>query len=281
MGEWREDPRLNRRVRIAPRRDDRPNDFSDATSQARCPFCAGAESDTPSEIDRIGGESGWTTRVVRNLYPAFDGDDGAHEVVIESPQHKTRFVDLSEEEGTGAVSMWARRIAHWRSDPRFDYQLVFKNEGPAAGASLAHVHSQVVALPHVPEAARRVVEPASTTSGVVVHETAEVAVFCPPAPRFVFETWITGPGDFVQADPAIVARLLQQTLRAIGAEIEKLAFNLGVHAPAGGPWRIEITPRVAAVAGFELATGQWINTVTPEDAAARLRCAIDALEAVP
>ena len=55
-------------------------------------------------------------------------------------------------------------------------------------------------------------------------------------------------------------------------------LNLWVRtAPEGAAsytWRIEIAPRLAQPAGFELGTGASINSVAPETAAALLRAAI-------
>jgi len=38
-----------------------------------------------------------------------------------------------------------------QSDERLRYILVFKNFGPAAGGSIPHTHSQIIAMPVVPE----------------------------------------------------------------------------------------------------------------------------------
>ena len=277
MSEWRDDPHSGRRVRVAPGRDERPSDFHQDAAPKRCPFCAGSEADTPRESDRLEGADGrWLARSVANLYPAVEDDDGAHEVVIESPRHVTRFIDLTTEEAAAAVTMWSRRIAHWRRDPRFSYQLVFKNEGRAAGASLEHVHSQVVAMVDAPRAVADRPPQRSMDETRLVAEESGLVAYCPPAPRFALETWLEPTGDASDAaslageDAERVARLLQKLLRKIES-LGAMAINLLVHAGVSQPWRIEIAPRTAVIAGFELATGLWINPVSPEIAAARLR----------
>lgn len=283
--EWREDPVTGRRVRFAPARADRPNDFAGDDGEASCPFCAGAEERTPPEIDRVGdGVGGWLARAIPNRYPAVEGADGAHEVIVESPQHITRFVDLSADEATAAVTLWCRRLMHWRADAAFGSALVFKNEGPAAGASLAHTHSQVVALPSgswTPVAARSGDAPEERR----VFAERDFVAHCPVAPRFAGEAWVvadtSGPSIAEIAADADAARrlaaLLQLLVGAVCGVTAVAAFNLMVIDDNGGPgWRIEVAPRTSAIAGFELATGLWINAFTPEAAAARLRAALDA-----
>jgi len=48
--------------------------------------------------------------------------------------------------------LWAfrDRILDLKKDRRFKYILIFKNHGEAAGASLEHSHSQLIALPILP-----------------------------------------------------------------------------------------------------------------------------------
>ncbi|MEO0530044.1 MAG: DUF4931 domain-containing protein [Planctomycetota bacterium] len=273
MSEWLHDSLFDRTVRITPDRLERPSDFLANRDASACPFCAGAEDATPPPSDEILTAAGeWTARVVPNLYPVVEGDDGAHEVVIEAPHHALKFVDLSEDEAVAAWRVIFRRVRHWRTDGRFDYVLMFKNEGRPAGASLEHVHTQIVALPTTPEPVRQMWDrcaaaPRSleaTTSGDVSWR-----VQMPPAPRTPFETWITSPtGMPVEAvaddtDALIdLAKTLRATLKVIDAE----AFNLVLQvAPLSAPdavadrfW-LEVIPRPSAIAGFELATGAWIN----------------------
>lgn len=279
MGEWRNDPSTGRRVRIAPARAARPSDFGRTAPRRACPFCAGSEDETPPESDRIAGaDGGWLCRVVPNRYPAFDDADGRQEVIIESPRHTTRFTDLTADEATAAVTMWARRVRHWRAAEGFGEAWLFKNEGPLAGASLEHTHSQIVALPKRAAAEPR---PAARPAETILRDDALVAA-CPAAPRFAYESWIhaASPSDRFDelatdaaraaAVAALLQRLLAATARASGVE----AYNLML-IDDGTAWRLELTPRSAVLAGFELATGWWINAVPPERAAASLRAELE------
>lgn len=283
MTAWRHDPLTGRSVCFAPRRDERPNDFAGGPARG-CPFCAGAESQTPAEVDRLAdGSRGWLARVVPNLYPIVEGDDGVHEVVIESPRHVKRFVDLTNEEASAAIQIVGRRLAELRGAGGHGYRLWFKNEGRLAGASLEHAHSQLVALPEAPPQvaamARRLAEDHGWPPATRIVAEGGWELLAPHAPRVAHETWIAPAEEGVPlsdlADPVVatgLSRVLRRALAAISCE----AFNLVLQAPpAGVPepladrWWIEIVPRDASVAGFELATGAWINPVSAEAARRR------------
>ena len=189
------------RTILAPGRADRPHGFGgraeDEKGAEGCPFCEGREGKTPPEVYAVrpgGGEpdtSGWTSRVVPNLYPALgDGEDGAsaprsgeagafasagdpllesrragepdlfasrpaiggHEVLINAPEHVTAMAELSEERFLGAIATWRERM---RAHADAAYVQLVVNEGAGAGASLPHTHAQLYALPFVPVAVAR------------------------------------------------------------------------------------------------------------------------------
>jgi UDPglucose--hexose-1-phosphate uridylyltransferase len=126
---------------------------------ANCYFCAGNESHTPLATATVTDADGrWRVRVVPNKYPAVTADAaesgafGAHEVIIESPDHVLGLVDLNVEQLALILRIYRDRLAHWAADARFKHVVLFKNSGYDAGASLEHVHSQLVALPYVPAA---------------------------------------------------------------------------------------------------------------------------------
>ena len=83
--------------------------------------------------------------------PNFEPAVGAHEVIIESPRHVDRTVRALDSESCATCSTpTPSGCAIGATTADFDYGLVFKNQGPRAGASLAHLHSQLIALPFVP-----------------------------------------------------------------------------------------------------------------------------------
>jgi len=176
MSELRFDPLQRRWVIIAAGREARPTDFGplpDTEIETVCPFCEGNEDQTPPEIfaDRDEGGSpdspGWRVRVIPNKFPALgEGGQvelrtvglygamagvGAHEVIIETPEHSIGLADLNEGQILLVFKTFRRRILALQQDERFRYCILFKNHGAASGASLSHAHTQLVALPIIPE----------------------------------------------------------------------------------------------------------------------------------
>ena len=133
-----------------------------------CPFCTGNESMTPPQIAVYPASGPWNIRIVENLYPVL-GDDrqnpnlnfglqqtidgyGRHEVIIDHPQHGIALHDMSEPHIATLLRAYRERVEQlYHSNPRLRYVLVFKNFGPAAGASIAHTHSQIIAMPVIPD----------------------------------------------------------------------------------------------------------------------------------
>ena len=175
MPELRHDPIQKRWVIIASERGRRPDDFprlEQNMPDGFCPFCEGNESKTPPEITaiRYSGRGpnapGWQVRVVPNKFPALriEGDldrkgigihdrmngVGAHEVIIETPRHDLTMADMPVDDLSRVLWMYRERLVDLLRDSRFKYILIFKNCGSAAGASLAHPHTQIIATPVTP-----------------------------------------------------------------------------------------------------------------------------------
>src|SRR5271170_4850954 len=175
MPELRKDPVVGRWVIMATERGKRPSDFKlnrDQRKGAPCAFCAGMEQMTPPEVlaYRENGSQpngpGWRVRAVSNKFPALRIEGGAgrrgeglydlmngigaHEVVIESPDHERGMADLESRQIEEILWAYRDRVLDLSRDERFRYVLIFKNHGPEAGASLEHPHSQLIALPIVP-----------------------------------------------------------------------------------------------------------------------------------
>ena len=171
MTELRKDPIVGRWVIISTERGKRPHDFPQEKPERReglCPLCPGAERMTPPEILTYRGNGdGWTLRVVPNKFPALriEGDlgkagdgvydrmngIGAHEVVIETERHDLDLFDMPEERIGDVFRAYRERMLDLKQDRRFKSVIVFKNHGSAAGASLSHSHSQLIALPVIPK----------------------------------------------------------------------------------------------------------------------------------
>lgn len=174
MSELRWDPLKRHWVIIAADRGRRPNDFFTAdptTPMTSCPFCYGNEDKAPHEIFAIRPSGppdspNWRVRVIPNKYPVLRVEGelkswghglydvmngiGAHEIIIETPDHAKGMADLSPEEITEVLKAYRFRILDLRRDLRFRYMVLFKNHGLRAGATLSHSHSQLIAVPLVP-----------------------------------------------------------------------------------------------------------------------------------
>ena len=328
MPELRKDPITGRWVIISTDRAKRPSDFSRQqviiTGGRICPFCPGNELKTPPEVlsyrnSGSANEAGWWLRVIPNKFPALrvEGDldrqgegmydrmngVGAHEVIIESPDHFATLDNMSEKNISDIFWAFRERILDLRKDRRLRYILLFKNHGEAAGASLEHTHSQLIALPVVPkrvqeelDGAKRyfdykerciycdIVQQEMEAAKRVVLETDHFLVISPYAPRFPFETWVVPRNHnshFEECDAAVLQNLgwvMRTTARKIDKVLEKPPYNAVIHTGPlqEGPmphyhWHIEIIPKLTKVAGFEWGTGFYINPTPPEESAKFLR----------
>lgn len=219
---------------------------------------------------------------------------GAHEVLINAPEHATAMVELSEERFLGAVATWRERMrAH--SDSAY-VQLVV-NEGAGAGASLPHTHAQLYALPFVPPAVARERERAGAygertaggglLSDVLVEEVRrkdrlvaideEAALICPWASRSPYELRVIPRREEARFEEDTAGGgMIRTAMRLLSNRFDgPPELNLWVAtAPRGAEhfhWHVDIAPRLTIKAGFELGTGVDINIYPPERAAADLR----------
>jgi len=329
--ELRKDPIVGRWVIISTDRAKRPTDFARDNVKLKggfCPFCYGNESKTPREIQAYRPNSngtaqrdspGWTVRVVPNKFPAlgiegslsrqadgmFDRMNGigAHEVIIETPEHDQTLATLPPKRIEDVLWAFRDRILDLKKDRRFKYVLLFKNHGEAAGASLEHPHSQLIALPIVPINVAQEVEGAKQyylykercvfcdiirqemDSGVrIVAENEDFVTLAPYAPRFPFETWILPrqhESAFENSSSHAfenLARALKTLLLKADRVLDNPPYNLVIHtSPLQDPinehyhWHIEFMPKLTKTAGFEWGTGFYINPTPPEESAKFLR----------
>lgn len=336
--EFRRDPVTGRWVIVAPERSLRPMALEGAEPRHRagieerpCPFCAGQEAQTPNEVFAIRqpgtlpDSPGWQLRVVPNMYPAVRGDanpspggglgdsfftrlpgSGCHEVVIESPEHVSNPALLPDDLFRDLFIAYRERLLAHAANPGLQYVSAFKNVGAEAGASLGHCHSQLVAMPLVPDLVQQelrgsenyfnqtgccvfcdIVKHEFADGSRVVAETANLVAVAAYAGRFSHETWVL-PKDHASRFEAItdalaaeLAGLMKRLVRALDLVLAEPAYNWFLHAaPLRSPelshyhWHFEVMPRTSRPAGLEWGTGCFVNAVAPETAAAELRRAI-------
>jgi len=329
--ELRKDPVVGRWVIISTERSRRPTNFQPVSHEKSgdfCPFCAGNEDKTPPEVwarRQNGGAPntpGWQVRVVPNKFPALQIEGsldrrgeglydkmhgvGAHEVVIEGPDHALDLADLPVEHLQQVFVAYRERCLDLHRDKRFRYVLIFKNHGPAAGATLEHTHTQLIATPIIPlilqeelEGSRRYFELKERCifCDIVAQETDEnngrrmvsrsehFLAIEPFAPRFPFETWIlprrhraSFPSTSDESELRDLAEIFKDTLQRLNRALDRPPYNFVIHtAPVSEGdvdyyhWHLEIMPKLTRVAGFEIGSGFYINPTPPEDAAQYLR----------
>jgi UDPglucose--hexose-1-phosphate uridylyltransferase len=332
MPELRKDPIVGRWVIIATERGKRSSDFRPAMPVPAieprfCAFCPGNEDKTPPEILAYRPEGsnpntpGWTVRVIANKFPALrvegglnrEGEGiydkmngvGAHEVIIESPDHKASLATLAPKQVEDVLWSFRDRILDLKKDKRFRFILLFKNYGEAAGASIEHGHSQLIAMPIVPgnvldelRGAKEyydfkercifcdIVRQELASKVRLVSENEHYVCIAPYAARFPFETWILPKThdpyfeDSQKYDFEALSRILSDTLKRQNKALNTPPYNFIIHSSPFNQkyhdedyyhWHLEIMPHVTQIAGFERGTGFYINPTPPEEAAKFLR----------
>ncbi len=331
---YRRDPFTGYWSIVAAERDDRPYEFPPRPprrSDQPCPFCHEQEGRTPPSMAQWslpGSAFPWDVNVVPNKFPAVcplpleppKGDtwsgadppwgqsaptEGMHEVIIESADHRVDWSEFSSDHLALILHAYRHRLRMAAEANLLKWGLVFKNVGPAAGASIEHAHSQLIALRQIPplvtlretRAARHWertgrcltcdwLEWELEQGDRVVEVGPELAVICPWFSRVAGECWIVPRQHtchFMDVDGDTVASL-SETLAQVIPHIlcgEDRAYNMVLQTPPlncphphAGHWTLQLLPRRVAVAGFEWASGCTINTVAPETAARAMHEAI-------
>jgi UDPglucose--hexose-1-phosphate uridylyltransferase len=243
----------------------------------QCPFCEGREEMTPPEIAAYRGPDtspnapGWRVRTVPNqfavlrvegelnrrpdgIYDVMNGV-GAHEVIIETPDHSGRMGEFTGEKMTEILRMYRDRTRDLRKDGRMRYVQMLRNYGLTTGSSLAHPHSQLVALPITPRWVKEELVCAKehwqlkerclfcdilthelSVGDRIVFENDSFVSLAPFASKFPFETWILPrrhAAEFDQLADEEIAPLgeaLNRTLWAIQRALDDPPYNYIIHS---------------------------------------------------
>ena len=305
MGELRRDYILDRWVVISPKRGQRPHELQKAVVSApssQCFLCTGSENLTPPEIGRVVKNGSWQLRWFENKFAALKPEGvsvpktdnrfytfadayGYHEVVVETPRHDRQLAQLSVDDVEQVLHVYARRIVELEQKPNIAYVNVFKNHGYLGGTSIVHSHSQVMATSVVPPEIREKLDAlrkfiscpycavlqSERNSGRVCFENADFVAFAPYASRFNYEVWIF-PKEHISRLENVNFTSLADVVGKVLKKVHEagLDYNMLVqYGPKGEDFHfhIEVCPRSAIWAGFELNSGIIINSVAPEDAA--------------
>ena len=302
MSEFRRDPIMGRWSIIETTNPLGPGGF-DVVPHApgagnACPFCEGNEGMTPPERYAIRptgtapNSPGWTLRVVTNKFPALTSEGeldhrriglfdlyngvGAHEVIIDTPDHHRQMADLTPEEFTRSITAFQARSLDLRRDPRLKYTLLFKNYGFSAGASLEHMHTQLIALPIVPKrvqeelrGSKRYFERTQRCPYCdmldqdlkererIICQNASFMAICPFASGMPFELWVlpkVHQSDFAKITEQGIAdlgQILKESLLRIRTALSDPAYNFIIHTAPIEPqerkeyhWHLELVPKL-------------------------------------
>jgi len=290
-----------------------------------CPFCAGNEEQTPEPLLVINGGKNWTVRVVKNKFPAVQSMEafeegpfeephsegpylsidgiGEHEVIIESPWHDDNIIKMDIGHVEKIIKAYRKRFIDVSSQFKNQLVIIFKTHGTRAGASLEHPHSQLVAIPFVPEYIRnKIIESRKyfqeqgrcVYCDIIKHEIkADKRVICEnqgfaalaPYASSVPYNIIIYPKKhmacFAEIDDRGIsglAGILQEVLGRLYALLDDPDYNFVIDNSTMDQcgssyyhWHLEIMPRLNTRAGFEIGSGMNINHIMPETCADRLR----------
>lgn len=313
-------------VVIATGRAKRPEEFARhkreeivEDSDKVCFFCQPEKSDQEKDVLIYNTEKGnWSLRVFPNKYPAFarsrpmkhfeegpyfamDGT-GYCELIV-TRDHAKQIALLDKISVAEIIDAYQERYVDLMTKKSVNYIDIFHNHGKEAGASIAHPHSQLWAIPVISPYIKGELDGAETYfrnnkkcvyctmlewevehQKRVIFENNNFLAFCPFSSRAAFEIWIMPKKHkpyferITEVEKIELAESLQNSIDKIYKALEDPSYNFYIHtSPCDGKdyphfhWHIEILPRIATWAGFELSTGIEISTIQPETAAEYLR----------
>jgi UDPglucose--hexose-1-phosphate uridylyltransferase len=228
---------------------------------------------------------------------------GLVEVVIEHPRHDLTVATMPDQDLAKVLRAYRERQVAMSNRHRINLVTIFRNHGARAGTSLEHPHSQIIATPIVPPHVRYPLEQAVMHfdengscvycdmvaeelrfGGRIVVESDNFVAFCPYAARSPFEARIypkRHSASFMTiTDDEIteLAPVMRELMARIHFGLKNPDYNYIIRsAPVGDHdtrylhWYIVVIPKISTPAGFEIGSGIYINTVSPEDCAEFLR----------
>lgn len=238
---------------------------------------------------------------------------GRCEVVCFSPATEGSFGSLSVTRARTVIEAWAERTHALSQMPGIEQVFPFENRGEAIGVTLHHPHGQIYSYPYVTPRTQRVIESIESygptlfadilaseqDSERVILRGEHWTAFVPFAARWPLEVHMLPHRhvpDFAGttlAERDELAVLYRRLLRGIDAiYTTPTPYIAAWHQAPVTVHRDDIrlmlqltSPRRAEdklkfLAGSEAAMGAWIGDVTPEQAAAGIRAALERSDAV-
>lgn len=270
-----------------------------------CPFCGGHEDKTTPPLYQNGEGDCWTIRVFPNMFPTVDkgvgGIDknpfyqhisgrGSHEILVDTPHHDETIDQFSQAQLEQVFVVLQERYRKMMVEEEIKYIQIFKNCGALAGMSIRHSHWQVVGVPVVPQRVNlmgrhmqkedclfcKMLDYEKEQGVRIADENQDFLAITPYASRFPYELWVC-PKRHIPTFANVTAReltslsvLLKGLLPMITLLRRDVGYNIClIDGEICGDfhWHIEILPRIGGFAGFEYASGSYINSILPEKAA--------------
>jgi UDPglucose--hexose-1-phosphate uridylyltransferase len=313
-------------VVIATERAKRPDQFTRKEPKKvlpahdpKCPFCPGNEAMTPPATFAIPDHTNWKVRVTPNKFAALSPTGertrtvkgirrtvngvGIHEVIVETPPHNLTMAQLNDRDVELIVDAYLERFKYASADPRVEQVTIFKNHGDAAGTSLEHPHSQLIATPIITSQLRerlsnalshfdefgecifcRVLDQELEDGARIVLETqhfvafVQFAAYTPFAFLIMPRRHMPCIAEMTDAEAADLAKALRLALAKLFHGLGDPDYNyvirtapLEYYGVKYYHWYLSVIPRLTKLAGFELGSGMFINVGLPEENAAFLR----------
>jgi len=186
---------------------------------------------------------------------------------VHTPDHRTSFADLADDEVALVAEAWEERTKSARAEG-FGYVHALINEGRDAGASREHTHSQLVWLREPPPAVRderlEGLDEILAREDLALVKRNGLTLAVHPAGGAPYEMVVAGEGGLADA-----LALLRQGVERLRAVEGPVPWNAWLHAAARP--HVHLVPHLTVMAGVELGAGIYVSTVVPEEAAVRLR----------
>jgi UDPglucose--hexose-1-phosphate uridylyltransferase len=241
-------------------------------------------------------------RVVERSHRTVQGF-GFHEVIIETPDHAQATALMADQQVASVLRVLKARCTDLSLDSRVANVIIFKNHGADAGTSLEHPHCQLIATPVISSQVRSrlyealrhydefgecifcsaVQEELQDKSRLIVTTDHFVALepfasYTPFCTHIYPRRHMANFADISGEEISDLAHVLRLVLAKLYYGLHDPDFNFTIRsAPAECSgvkyyhWYVSVIPRLTRVAGFELGSGMYINTVLPEAAAEFLR----------
>jgi UDPglucose--hexose-1-phosphate uridylyltransferase len=283
-------------VMVSPNRGRRPYDMHNPDNKL-IETALSPKLDKNREIYSLKNSRGdWLVKAVENKFPSLSVDNpqayGKQEIIIDTPLGNKPLAYLGEAQISTVLEMFQIRTKELSLEHGIEYVMIFHNDGYRAGASLAHAHSQIFALPFVPQKfidESRIIEEYVKTNNRdpfddiityekrhkvrILTEDERYIVFCPYASQWPFEFWILpkrlirSTAEIDKTDRTHIARYIKQFCHRLNRH--NISYNIYFEDGVSPNHRlcIKICGRSNTWGGFEVATGMVINSVPPESAA--------------